>query len=89
MIKCSPPFVYHRQKLASSLVDGMAGVGIIDFSSGMFLTAPRRTGKSTFLKEDLIPACLSAGWEPVYVDLWSNRDADPSTLIESAIQRWC
>jgi hypothetical protein len=79
------PFVYHRQKLASSLVDGMAGVGIIDFSSGMFLTAPRRTGKSTFLKEDLIPACLSAGWEPVYVDLWSNRDADPSTLIESAI----
>lgn len=80
-----PVFVYHRDALAKSLVDGMAGTSIIDFSSGMFLTAPRRTGKSTFLKEDLIPACQANDWETVYVDLWSNRDADPASLIESAI----
>src|SRR5690606_18743866 len=58
-----------------------------DYSSGLFLAAPRRTGKSTFLREDLVPACIEQGWLPVYVDLWSNMQADPSELIEGAIVR--
>lgn len=78
-------FVFHRTGLVCSMIEGMKGEGLIDYSSGLFLTAPRRTGKSTFLREDLIPACVAAGWEPVYVDLWSDLSADPGRLIESAI----
>ncbi|RUR31852.1 hypothetical protein ELY33_07270 [Vreelandella andesensis] len=78
-------FVYHRITLADSIVQGMAGAAIVDYSSGLFLTAPRRTGKSTFLREDLIPACTAQGWETVYVDLWTNRDVSPAILIEKAI----
>lgn len=78
-------FVFHRTGLVCSMLEGLKGEGLIDYSSGLFLTAPRRTGKSTFLREDLIPACVAAGWEPVYVDLWSDLSADPGRLIESAI----
>lgn len=80
-------FVFHRKSLARSILDGLAGTGLQDYSSGLFLAAPRRTGKSTFLREDLVPLLLEAGWLPVYVDLWSDRQADPGQLIESAIVR--
>ncbi|GAB3372607.1 hypothetical protein GCM10027514_06800 [Azotobacter armeniacus] len=60
-------------------------MGLADYSSGLFLAAPRRTGKSTFLREDLIPECLERGWYPVYVDLWANKESDPAMLISSAI----
>ena len=48
-------FVFRRPDLASSIADGLVGAGIQDFTSGLFLAAPRRTGKSTFLREDLVP----------------------------------
>jgi hypothetical protein len=78
-------FVFHRPVLAESIVAGLAGEGLIDYSSGLFLAAPRRTGKSTFLRQDLMPACEQRGWEVVYVDLWTNRHSDPGLLIERAI----
>lgn len=81
----STRFVFHREALAQSILDGLLGEGLQDYSSGLFLAAPRRTGKSTFLREDLIPLLLSTGWLPVYVDLWSNKQADPGQLIEHAI----
>lgn len=80
-----PHFIFRRPRLAASVADGLAGAGLPDYRSGLFLTAPRRTGKSTFLKEDLIPECLERKWVPIYVDLWENREADPAALIAKAI----
>ena len=78
-------FVFRRPTLASSIADGLVGAGIQDFTSGLFLAAPRRTGKSTFLREDLIPECQLRGWLAVYVDLWADKEKDPAELIASAI----
>jgi len=77
--------IFKRKALAEEMVRALAGETIADFSSGMFLAAPRRTGKSTFLKNDLIPECAVREWLPVYVDLWDDRDADPADLIGGAI----
>ncbi|WP_025131160.1 hypothetical protein [Pseudomonas sp. PH1b] len=78
-------FVFRRPALALNIADGLVGSGIQDYSSGLFLAAPRRTGKSTFLREDLLPECLRRGWLAVYVDLWANREKDPAELIAGAI----
>lgn len=77
--------MFRREQLAQALARDLAGESLVDFSSGMFLAAPRRTGKSTFLNNDFIPECVRRGWLPVYVDLWSDRDVDPATLISGAI----
>lgn len=74
-----------RHQLANALAQDLAGESLVDYSSGMFLAAPRRTGKSTFLNNDFIPECVQRGWLPVYVDLWSDRDAAPAQLISGAI----
>src|SRR5471032_1339004 len=73
-------FVFRRPGLAQGIADGLTGSGIQDYTSGLFLAAPRRTGKSTFLREDLIPECEARGWLAVYVDLWANKEKDPAPL---------
>ena len=55
-------------------------------SSGLFLAAPRRTGKSTFLREDLRPALQSAGALVLYADLWADKKADPGQLIVASVR---
>ena len=77
--------MFKRGELAASLARELAGETFFDHSSGLFLAAPRRTGKSTFLKNDLIPACKERDWLTVYVDLWVNRHIDPAELIAGAI----
>lgn len=77
--------IFKRELLAKTLANDLAGESLVDYSSGMFLAAPRRTGKSTFLNNDLIPECARRGWLPVYVDLWADREADPADLISAAI----
>ncbi|MGE8325190.1 hypothetical protein [Pseudomonas urmiensis] len=77
--------IFKRELLAKALANDLAGESLVDYSSGMFLAAPRRTGKSTFLNNDLIPECTRRGWLPVYVDLWADREADPADLISAAI----
>jgi len=77
--------LFKRTVLADSLVRELAGETFHDHSSGLFLAAPRRTGKSTFLKNDLIPACEARGWLAVYVDLWADKQTDPADLIAGAI----
>jgi hypothetical protein len=53
----------------------------------LFLAAPRRTGKSTFLQADLKPALEAAGVVVAYVDLWADPRRDPGSLIADAIAR--
>lgn len=79
---------YPRTPLANELLSELQGqAGFSDAHNGLFLAAPRRTGKSTFLQGDLRPALERAGVVVVYVDLWADTARDPGALIAAAIGR--
>jgi hypothetical protein len=79
---------YPRTALARDMVAALQGRALLgDAHNGLFLAAPRRTGKSTFLQGDLAPALQAAGVEVVYVDLWADPRRDPGALIAEAIAR--
>jgi hypothetical protein len=79
---------FPRSALAQQLVQALQGRDLLgDAHNGLFLAAPRRTGKSTFLQGDLSPALQSAGVAVVYVDLWADPRRDPGALIAEAIAR--
>ncbi len=50
---------------------------------GVTLFAPRRQGKTSFAKHELMPAAEELGWQTVYVDLWKRRSAPGLGLVES------
>ena len=80
--------VFHRTELA-----GRYAAELLDpspasvFASGLFLAAPRRMGKSTFLREDLRPALERGGATVIYADLWADRTRDPAAVIGQAVAR--
>lgn len=79
---------FPRTALAQELVAALQGRTLLgDAPNGLFLAAPRRTGKSTFLLGDLRPALQGAGVVVVYVDLWADARRDPGALISEAIAR--
>ena len=79
-------FIFPRKKLAADLVDAVCGASPFDQSSGLFLAAPRRTGKSTFLRLDMIPEFENRGAIVILVDLWSDPDREPAELIAEAVR---
>lgn len=81
----TPSFHYPRPDLAKGYADALLGRSAFGVTGGLFLAAPRRTGKSTFLRTDLEPALENAGAYVLYVDLWSDRDRDPAELIAAAV----
>ena len=79
--------VFHRPDLANDLADLILSDGALaPARSGLFLAAPRRTGKSTFLREDLMPALESRGAAVLYVDLWADKALEPGSAIVSLIR---
>ena len=77
---------FPRRALAAELARALQGNQIFtDAHNGLFLAAPRRTGKSTFLKEDLKPELERLGMVVVYVDLWADQRRDPGGLIADAV----
>jgi len=79
---------FQRTLLAQELAKALQGRNLFgDTHNGLFLAAPRRTGKSTFLKEDLKPELEKQGLVVIYVDLWSDQRSDPGKLIADAIGR--
>ncbi len=79
--------IFHRAALAQNLADKILNVAVGSAaSSGVFLAAPRRTGKSTFVREDLRPALEGMGARVLYVDLWANPAANPGQVIVSVIR---
>lgn len=79
---------FQRTVLAQGLVSALQGKALLgDAHNGLFLAAPRRTGKSTFLQGDLRPALQAARVVVVYVDLWADARRDPGQLIAEAIAR--
>lgn len=79
---------YARTALAAELADALQGKTLFnDAPNGLFLAAPRRTGKSTFLQADLRPELEKRGVVVVYVDLWSDQKRDPGSLIAEVVGR--
>jgi len=78
-----PTHIFHRSTLANTFAQRILSERC---SSGIFISAPRRTGKSTFIREDLMPALRGQGVEVIYVDLWADRAAEPGDMISSAIR---
>lgn len=79
---------FHRRALANQMAAQLLKPGLLDqgLQSGLFLSGLRRTGKTTFLRQDLIPALETSGALVIYVDLWADTKADPATLVNSAIR---
>lgn len=81
--------IYLRPQLAAQMAQQLLKPTGLDIGlrSGLFLSGLRRTGKTTFLRNDLIPALQRAGALVIYVDLWSDTQASPARLIHSAIRK--
>ena len=81
------PDVFHRPKVAESIATMVLEASTTSgYASGLFLAAPRRTGKSTFLREDLRPQLEARGALVLYADLWEDRQADPGDVIVKSIR---
>ncbi len=79
---------FPRRALAQDMCEALLGNNLFnDAPNGLFLAAPRRTGKSTFLQADLQPTLQARGAVVVYVDLWAAPARDPGELIAEAIGR--
>lgn len=77
---------FSRPTLATELATQLLGQALFgDAQNGLFLAAPRRTGKSMFLQHDLRPALESRQVLVIYVDLWSDQRRDPGELIADGI----
>ncbi len=81
--------LFHRTALAEKMAQQLLKPGLLDqgLRSGLFLSGLRRTGKTTFLRQDLIPALETMGAIVIYVDLWADTKADPATLVHAAIRK--
>ncbi|TCV96439.1 AAA+ ATPase superfamily predicted ATPase [Luteibacter rhizovicinus] len=53
------------------------------FKQGVTLFAPRRQGKTSFVKHELVPAARELGWQTIYVDLWKRRGEPELALVEA------
>ena len=79
---------YPRTALAERLADDIGSKNSFgDAWNGLFLAAPRRTGKSTFLRHDLRPELEGRDHVVLYVDLWSNVKLDPGAVVADEIGR--
>lgn len=81
--------VFHRPHLAAELAGRLLHPGVLDegLRSGLFLSGLRRTGKTTFLRTDLVPELEAKGAVVIYVDLWSDIKVSPATLVYAAVRR--
>src|SRR6478672_12504984 len=80
---------FRRTALAQQMATQLLRPSFLDTSlrSGLFLSGQRRVGKTTFLATDLIPALEALGAIVVYVDLWSQPQANPADLVHKAIRK--
>jgi hypothetical protein len=80
---------YHRTQLADEMAQQILHPRGLDtqLQAGVFLSGPRRIGKTTFVRQDLIPALQKKGAIVVYADLWSQALANPADLVTMAVQQ--
>lgn len=79
---------FARPALARDMANQLLRPGVLQegLRSGLFLSGLRRTGKTTFLRNDLIPALEEQGALVIYVDLWSDTKTSPAQLVRDAIR---
>lgn len=89
-------FYFPRPFQAELIADKLTEQGDDSETVAQFVTSPRHTGKSVFLKRDLIPLLRRRGFHTIYCDLWSGPSCDSgktivdvliSELISAAEQR--
>jgi hypothetical protein len=82
------PNIFHRTAYAQELAAQLLRPSALhkNVRSGVFLSGIRRVGKTTFLRQDLIPALEAHGALVIYVDLWSDRAKSPSALVQDAVR---
>ena len=80
--------VFHRPAYAADMAQQLLKPTALQLQvrSGVFLSGIRRIGKTTFLRQDLIPALESRGALVVYVDLWADRSKNPASLVHEAVK---
>jgi hypothetical protein len=71
------PWHFPRPELAESYLKAFQ----LKLSSARGLFARRRMGKTEFLRRDLLPAAVSAGYLIAYTNLWDNRSAPDIALV--------
>lgn len=81
--------VFRRPQLAAELARRLLHPGVLDeaLRSGLFFSGLRRTGKTTFLRTDLVPELEDQGAVVIYVDLWSDTKVSPAVLVYAAVRR--
>lgn len=84
----SMSYVFLRPEIAAQMAQQLLHPGPLDeaFRSGLFISGVRRTGKTTFLRHDLIPALEAEGALVIYVDLWSDTQTNPAKLVHAAVK---
>lgn len=89
MANTTADYVFHRPKYARDMAQQLLHPTAFQLNvrSGVFLSGIRRIGKTTFLKQDLIPALEAEGALVIYVDLWTDRSRLPSALVYEAVQQ--
>lgn len=80
-----PSQFFHRPGLAAALADQALDT-TLGTGGGLFLAAPRRTGKSTFVRQDLVPEFEQRNLNVIYVDLWIDKTVNPAIHIANAIR---
>lgn len=81
--------IFHRPKLALDMAKLLLRPSSLDtrFRSGLFISGPRQTGKSTFLIQDVIPTLEAAGAIVIYVDLWRDEGKTPAEKLLRSVQK--
>lgn len=80
--------VFHRTAYARDMAEQLLKPSPLqrNVRSGVFLSGIRRVGKTTFLRQDLVPALESQGAVVIYIDLWADRLKSPTTLVLEAVR---
>ena len=75
-----------RPDLARQIADELTGANpLSDAPNGLFLAAPRRTGKTQFLRLDLKPELEQRNCLVLYADLWEDDGLTPMALLAAKI----
>ncbi|WP_018714706.1 AAA family ATPase [Brachymonas chironomi] len=83
-----PTTVYHRTQYAEEMAQQLLAPSALQMNvrSGVFLAGIRRVGKTTFLRQDLVPALERRKAVVIYVDLWSDMSKNPAALVHEAVR---
>jgi hypothetical protein len=79
MAKGKPSWHFPRADLAKAYLDSLE-IGLV---SARALFAPRRHGKTEFLKLDMSPMAIDRGYAVAYVNLWDNQERPAGALIDA------